>query len=186
MNDSTRCFIGLIEDHSNHGVYHGVASSRKSSGCVVWAVFGPKLKGPDTHAAQPRYSLFDNYYSINQEATGGAKENLPHHLDGYTRWNNIVTNTDELDLWESNSNNVYRVVQGNVIGHVQGGRWTPKDAYVEYFQNVVSPVSLYVAQLEERLGYLPVWVDNTIEDFRVFRNAVINGNEVLPFIQTKI
>ena len=63
---------------------------------------------------------------------------------------------------------------------MQAGRWWPKDAYVEYFQNVVSPVSLYLGQLEERLGYLPAWVNNTIDDFRVFRNAVINGNSYLP------
>ena len=200
MNGSTRCFIGLVEDHTNRGMHHGIGVSHHSSGCVVWAVGGPKLRGPDTHGKQSRISLFDNYYGVNHDSSGGAEENLPHHLDGYTRWNNFVTSTNEFDpwsgggefdqwlgggggefdLWWGEGGDGLKITQGNVIGHVQAGRRWPKDAYVEHFQSVVSPVSLYLGQLEERLGYIPAWVDNTIEDFRVFRKAVINGNSYLP------
>ena len=176
---STRCMIALLEDHTNRGMWHGVAVSHRSTGCVVWAVGGPKLKGPDTHGAQPRISLFDNYYATNHYASGGAGANLPHHLDGYTRWNNYTTGSGVFDLWGNGAGGL-KITQGNVIGYIQPSQWWPKDAYVSNFQSVASPVSLYLAQLERRLGYMPVWVDNTIEDFRVFRTAVINGNSYLP------
>ena len=75
---------------------------------------------------------------------------------------------------------VSKYTQGNLIGYKQNDKWRPKEAHVEHFQHVTSPVSLYLGQLEHRLGYIPMWVDNTIEDFRVFRSAVINGNSYLP------
>ena len=63
LNGSTRCLIGLVEDHTNRGMHHGIGVSHHSSGCVVWAVGGPKLKRSRyTWCKQSRMSLFDNYY----------------------------------------------------------------------------------------------------------------------------
>ena len=155
---STYCFIGLIEDYTDNGMWHGVSVAAFSVGTVVWEINGKKMRGPDTHGTQPRHTLFDNYNSISHEGVGGAKENLPHHLDGYTRWNNNVGSSRTFNLWTPVGSR-FTVTQGNLIGYKTLGGSIPRNAYFEGFGTRVSPDSLYEAQLEHRLGALPAWID---------------------------
>ncbi len=155
---STYCFIGLLEDHTDNGMWHGVSVAQSSAGTVVWEINGKRMRGPDTHGSQPRHTLFDNYNSISHHASGGAIANLPHHLDGYTRWNNNVSSSRTFDLWTPGGYS-FAVTQANIIGYKTGGGSKPRNAYVEGFGTRVSPDSLYEAQLQRRLGTLPAWVD---------------------------
>ena len=95
---STYCLIAFLEDHTNRGMVHGAAVSHYSAGSVVCYVGGPSTGGPDTHGAQSRHTLFDNYNSINHQTSGGGQGSLPHHLDGYTRWNNNVVDNRIFNL----------------------------------------------------------------------------------------
>ena len=155
---STYCFIGLLEDDTDTGVWHGVTVSAASAGTVFWEINGEKMKGPDTHGSQPRYSLFDNYDSVDHHSSGGAVANLPHHLDSYTRWNNEVNASSTFDVWAPGGYG-FAVTQANLIGYKTAGGSTPIDAYVEGFGSRVTPDSLYEAQLQRRLGSLPAWVN---------------------------
>ena len=164
---STYCFIGLLADYTDKGMHHGVSVASSSAGAVVWEIDGKQMRGPDTHGSQPRHTLFDNYNSINHQASGGAVENLPHHLDGYTRWNNNVVDSRTFNLWTPGGYS-FAVTQANLIGYKMSGGSIPRNAYFEGFGTYVSPDSLYEAQLERRLGTLPAWVDAAKDEYRAF------------------
>ena len=155
---STYCFIGLLADYTDKGMWHGISVASSSAGTVIWEIDGKQMRGPDTHGSQPRHTLFDNYNSISHQASGGAIFNLPHHLDGYTRWNNNVADNRTFDLWTPGGYS-FAVTQGNLIGYRTQGGSIPRNAYFEGFGTRVSPDSLYEAQLEHRFGALPAWVD---------------------------
>ncbi len=178
---STYCFIGLLQDYTDKGMWHGLQSASSSAGTVIWRIDGKQLKGPDTHGSQPRHTLFDNYNSINHQASGGAIPNLPHHLDGYTRWNNNIASSRTFDLWTPGGYS-FAVTQANLIGYKTLGGSIPRDAYFEGFGTRVSPDSLYEAQLERRLGVLPAWVDAyKMMDREFVQSVVIDpGHPITP------
>ena len=169
---STYCFVGLLDDYTDKGTWHGVSVDNTAVGTVIWEIGGKLMKGPDTHGAQPRHTLFDNYNSTNHQASGGAIKNLPHHLDGYTRWNNTVADSSTFDLWTPGGYS-FAVTQGNLIGYKTMGGSLPRNAYFEGFGTHVSPDSLYEAQLERRLGVLPAWVDTAKAEYTQFLEDVL-------------
>ena len=172
---STYCFIGLLEDYTDNGMHHGVSVASSSAGTVVWEIDGKQMRGPDTHGSQPRHTLFDNYNSISHQGSGGAIENLPHHLDGYTRWNNNVVDSRTFDLWTPGGYS-FAVTQGNLIGYKTLGGSLPRNAYFEGFGTRVSPDSLYEAQLQRRLGALPAWIDASKDMHREFVERIFSDS----------
>ena len=172
---STYCFIGLLADYTNKGMWHGISVASSSAGTVVWEIDGKQMRGPDTHGSQPRHTLFDNYNSINHHASGGAIFNLPHHLDGYTRWNNNVVDSRTLNLWTPGGYS-FAVTQGNLIGYKTQGGSIPRNAYFEGFGTYVSPDSLYEAQLQRRLGALPAWVNASKDMGREFVERIVRDS----------
>ncbi len=170
---STYCFIGLLTDYTDKGMWHGISVASSSAGTVVWKIDGKQMRGPDTHGSQPRHTLFDNYNSINHQASGGAIFNLPHHLDGYTRWNNNVVDSRTFNLWTPGGYS-FAVTQANLIGYKTLGGSIPRNAYFEGFGSHVSPDSLYEAQLERRLGALPAWVDAAKDEYRAFVERIFS------------
>ena len=172
---STYCFIGLLADYTDKGMWHGISVASASAGTVVWEVDGKQMRGPDTHGSQPRHTLFDNYNSINHQASGGAIFNLPHHLDGYTRWNNNVADSRTFNLWTPGGYS-FTVTQGNLIGYKTTGGSIPRNAYFEGFGTRVSPDSLYEAQLERRLGSLPASVDASKNMHREFVERIFSDS----------
>lgn len=178
---STYCFIGLLEDYTDKGMWHGLQSASSSAGTVIWRIGGKHMRGPDTHGSQPRHTLFDNYNSINHQASGGAISNLPHHLDGYTRWNNNIISHRTFNLWTPGGYS-FAVTQANLIGYKTLGGSVPRNAYFEGYGTHVSPTSLYEAQLEHRFGVLPAWVDAYKKMDKEFVQSIVidPGHPITP------
>ena len=181
VGTSTYSLVGFIEDNTTGkdnkgGAHHGLSLSSHAVGTVMWYIGGEKIRGPDKHANMPRENLWDNYYSTNHETASGRIERLPHHLDGYTRWNNYVSPKNKtLDLW-SNASYGFKVTQGNIIGHQAPFSISPpKNAYVEAYQDRVYPKSLYEAQLSRRSDVIEDWVSILKEDYLIFFDDVISG-----------
>ena len=172
--ESTYSMVAFLEDHTDKGMVHGAAVSHYSAGSVTWHVQGPLVGGPDTHGAQSRHSLFDNCDSISHHTSGGGVESLPHHLDGYTRWNNTVADSSTFDLWTPDGYG-FAVTQGNLIGYKTLGGSLPRNTYFEGFGTRVSPDSLYEAQLERRLSVLPAWVDASKAEYTEFFEGVFTA-----------
>ena len=175
VTNSTYCFVGMVADYTDKGMWHGISVALRSAGTAVWRIDGKHHRGPDTHGSQPRDSLFDNYNSTNHQACGGAIENLPHHLDGCTRWNNTVADGSTFNMWTPGGYG-FAVTQANLIGYRTLGGSLPRNAYSEGFGTYVSPDSLYEAQLARRLGVLPAWVDTSKAEYTEFFENVFNAS----------
>ncbi len=168
--ESTYSLVAFLQDHTDRGMWHGAVVSHYSAGSVIWHVTGPLVRGPDTHGAQSRHSLFDNYNSINHHTSGGGRDSLPHHLDGYIRWNNTVLSDSTFNLWAPDHSTF---TQGSLIGYKTLGGSVPRNAYFEGYGTHVHPQSLYEAQLTLRFGIVPMWVDAAKEAHRVFIENIV-------------
>jgi len=169
--ESTYSIVAFLQDRTDRGMSHGAAVSHYSAGSVVWHVQGPFVGGPDTHGAQSRHSLFDNYNSISHHTSGGGRDSLPHHLDGYIRWNNTVFSDSTFNLWAPDHYSTF--TQGSLIGYKTLGGSVPRNVYFEGYGTHVSPQSLYEAQLVLRLGVLPMWVDAAKEAHQAFFESIV-------------
>ena len=174
--ESTYCFFGLIEDRTDQGGHHGLSLQGKNVANVMWMIGGPTVKGPDAHGGHSRDNLFDLYYSVGHNGSGGSPHNLPHHLDGYVRWNNYADSTRTFDLWRPGGYS-FSVTQASMIGYRQKGGSAPRNAYVEHFGTHISPNSLYEAQLSRRKEGGDTWIDDARAMYNVFFAEVYSRSE---------
>lgn len=174
---SSRVFIGKVRDESEgndvygkscQGQFHGCGVSKPSVGTVLWNVTWGNDACFESHATQPRATLIDNcsgglvYYRA-----GGDENEVPNHLGDLTLWNLNVTGTDSHAsnfAWWSDSDTWWKIFPPIVVGtHGMNVKFSDKEqqqvTYEESTGMKVSPESLYEAQLRERLGYVPGWLN---------------------------
>ena len=174
---SSRVFIGKVRDESAgndvygkscQGQFHGCVVSKPSVGTVLWNVTWGNDACFESHATQPRATLIDNcsgglvYYRA-----GGDENEVPNHLGDLTLWNLNVTGTDSHAsnfAWWSDSDTWWKIFPPIVVGtHGMNVKFSGKEqqqvTYEESTGMKVSPESLYEAQLRERLGYVPGWLN---------------------------
>ena len=174
---SSRVFIGKVRDESAgndvygkscQGQFHGCGVSKPSVGTVLWNVTWGNDACFESHATQPRATLIDNcsgglvYYRA-----GGDENEVPNHLGDLTLWNLNVTGTDSHAsnfVWWSDSDTWWKIFPPIVVGtHGMNVKFPSKEqqqvTYEESTGMKVSPESLYEAQLRERLGYVPGWLN---------------------------
>ncbi len=167
---SSRVFIGNVKDEP--GQWHTYGISNQSMGAVIWRAIGNPGTCFESHASQPRNTLFDACIGgmITGHA-GGALQNNPNHLKGLVFWNFKQTNKPEQDFgfWAENSP-FWKFVQPTFVGfhHAEGiPSTTFKAAHVlvdESHDAEVYPESLYEMQLINRLGDLPQWLKEIKRD----------------------
>lgn len=174
---SSRVFIGKVRDESAgndvygkscQGQFHGCGVSKPSVGTVLWNVTWGNDACFESHATQPRATLIDNcsgglvYYRA-----GGDENEVPNHLGDLTLWNLNVTGTDSHAsnfAWWSDSDTWWKIFPPIVVGtHGMNVKFSGKEqqqvTHEESTGMKVSPESLYEAQLRERLGYVPGWLN---------------------------
>ena len=174
---SSRVFIGKVRDESAgndvygkscQGQFHGCGVSKPSVGTVLWNVTWGNDACFESHATQPRATLIDNcsgglvYYRA-----GGDENEVPNHLGDLTLWNLNVPGTDSHAsnfAWWSDSDTWWKIFPPIVVGtHGMNVKFSGKEqqqvTYEESTGMKVSPESLYEAQLRERLGYVPGWLN---------------------------
>ena len=174
---SSRVFIGKVRDESAgndvygkscQGQFHGCGVSKPSVGTVLWNVTWGNDACFESHSTQPRATLIDNcsgglvYYRA-----GGDENEVPNHLGDLTLWNLNVTGTDSHAsnfAWWSDSDTWWKIFPPIVVGtHGMNVKFPGKEqqqvTYEESTGMKVSPESLYEAQLRERLGYVPGWLN---------------------------
>lgn len=182
MQYSARGFIGKVWDHSNGylnddkefkeykenlGQYHACGISKQSIGNVIWQCHWGDDSCFESHATQPRASLFDQCCGgFMQFRMGGALDQLPNHLDDLTMWNFncLAINPNDpvpFNWWVKNTwNGWYKTLPPTLVGF-HGKNVSFKEDEMKLNENQgkeVLPGSLYEAQLTHRLGSTPQWL----------------------------
>ena len=207
MQYSARGFIGKVWDHSNGylnddkefkeykenlGQYHACGISKQSIGNVIWQCRWGDDSCFESHATQPRASLFDQCCGgFMQFRMGGALDQLPNHLDDLTMWNFNCLATNPNDPKEFNwwiydqKNGWYKTLPPTFVGF-HGKNVSFKEDEMKLNENQgkeVLPGSLYEAQLTRRLGSTPQWlidaknITTGIESVKTFENTDNSDNK---------
>lgn len=184
---SSRVFIGDVTDASDGnillnsggstlgdymegaGQYHACGVSKPSMGAVIWNVTWGNDACFESHATQPRATLIDRCTgAFIPWREGGDASQLPNHLDDLTIWNMNATLVDyasgwgnEFIWWDDNSTwwkNMPPVIVGFHGASIVFDESEEQIKYIESNGTAVEPQSLYEAQLERRLGYVPAWL----------------------------
>lgn len=173
---SSRIFIGKVQDESadsrGYGQWHGCGVSKPSIGTVVWNCNWGQDACFESHATQPRATLFDNCRGgLVRYHAGGAENEAPNHLADLTLWNLYVTGTtdekgenfaSDFKWWDA-GNIWWKICPPIVVGtHGNAVTFSKEEGQVTYEESTgakVTPESLYEAQLQKRLGYVPAWLN---------------------------
>ncbi len=168
--NSSRVFIGKIFDFSNSqtmecaGQWHAVGSSNHSLGAVLWRNEWGFDSNFESHASQPRATLFDackgGFLRLHQ---GGGEAQLPNHLGDLVIWNHEATATEPERTWQWwDSETIWtRFLPPVIVGfHGKELIFEPSQTLIEESHGTpIEPESLYEAQLKLRLGELPSWLE---------------------------
>ena len=207
MQYSARGFIGKVWDHSNGylnddkefkeykenlGQYHACGISKQSIGNVIWQCHWGDDSCFESHATQPRASLFDQCCGgFMQFRMGGDKKELPNHMDDLTMWNFncLATNPNDpvpFNWWiEDEKTGWYKTLPPTFVGF-HGKNVSFKEDEMKLNENQgkeVLPGSLYEAQLTRRLGSTPQWlidaknITTGIESVKTFENTDNSDNK---------
>lgn len=180
---STRIFIGKVRDNSldgsapnangiiGRGQWHGCGVSKPSIGNVIWNSTWGDNACFESHATQPRATLLDMCSGgLVRYHGGGADTEVPNHLSDLTIWNLHVAGTvDEQGrnfgtnfIWWEANRTWWKIYPPIVVGaHGAIVSFSKEEGQLTYEESTgvrVSPASLYEAQLEKRLGYVPAWL----------------------------
>jgi len=146
------------------GMWHtfGVQGG-STTGTVIWRCTYPDYTCFESHASQPRCTLFDNVEGgFFAGRGGGARQNLPNHGRYLVLWNFKETDEAEenFEFWDTKTW-YWKIVPPIIVGfHGAGTTFKEQDVdIVESLGKRVSPESLWESQLKLRLGKLPKWIE---------------------------
>ena len=156
------------------GQYHATGVSNQSMGTVLWNNTWGDDALFESHSKQPRATLVDRCTGgFVQWRFGGDVSNVPNHLRDLTIWNFNATNVKHdfgagVFKWWLSNNDWWKIMPPIIVGFHGGAvnfALTDEngDKQLEYLESngtAVEPVSLYEAQLRERLGYVPGWLNS--------------------------
>ena len=174
---STKVFIGATVDRSNGylidnpsafvegaGQYHAVGVSKPSIGTVLWRNAWGSDACFESHATQPRATLIDcctgGWMKFRQ---GGDANQVPNHLADLTVWNFCsVTPSSGTFNWWDHSSLWWKFLPPIVVGfHGQATTFDESQMKVNSSNGIpVNPESLFEAQIKERLGAVPAWIES--------------------------
>lgn len=170
----------------NAGQYHASGVSNPSMGTVLWNNVWGDDAFVESHSKQPRATLVDcGTGGFVQWRFGGDATNVPNHLQDLTLWNMNATRvkhdfgSNGFFKWWLTTNDYWKVLPPIIVGfhgveavnfgvysELAGGwaespySYDMQTQYLESNGQAVEPHSLYEAQLRERLGYVPGWLNS--------------------------
>ena len=180
---SSRVFIGKVTDRTDGlliddsntreegvGQYHACGVSKPSMGAVIWRVHWGKDACFESHATQPRATLIDACKGgFMQFRQGGDYDQLPNHLDDLTIWNMYSERSRTasgnsapsgvFDWWRIGFKG-WKFLPPTIVGfHGDPLNFVQEQVKLDESHGTpVEPESLYEAQLERRLGFVPDWL----------------------------
>lgn len=178
---SSRVFIGAVRDHSSGnimddlghsvtgtwrddaGQYHATGVSKLSIGAVLWRNVWGCDSCFESHATQPRATLIDCCSGgWRRWRQGGDANQMPNHLADLTVWNfNNTTPYSGTWIWWDSGSDWWKFLPPIIVGfHGENVEFDPEQTMHIGSNGIpVNPESLYEAQLRNRLGYIPAWLN---------------------------
>lgn len=182
---SSRIFIGKVKDSSygktvtppaqsvmeieDAGQYHASGVSETALGTVLWCNTWGEDAMFESHSRQPRATLVDNCHGgFLQWRFGGDDASVPNHLADLTIWN-FDAKSVKHDMgaewnWWNESDRWWKILPPIIVGFhgtpITFNQDPSQLRYEESNGSAVEPLSLYEAQLRERLGYVPTWLNS--------------------------
>lgn len=157
---STNILIANCNDVA--GMHHSFGVDGNSSGTVIWKSNYAAHTSFESHASQPRCTLFDHVEGgFFQGRAGGARFNLPNHGRYLVLWNFKEIDKPEKDFRFVAEKSWYWRIAPPIIVGFHGAGTTFKENQVQALESLGTPVkpgSLFEAQLKLRLGELPNWI----------------------------
>ncbi|MYB55157.1 MAG: DUF4955 domain-containing protein [Gemmatimonadetes bacterium] len=151
------------------GQHHGTGMSHSSTGNVIYRYDMSPDQPLDIHKTDPSYAnLYDcvNNGRLSGSSGGGVP---PHHLRRLVFWNyNHGGDVTHYDFWAGYLKFLHPIIVG-----FHGNPATFKESDLEVLESngeAVAPESLFDAQLELRLGTLPVWVKDLRTEWETIRS----------------
>ncbi|PXY43174.1 DUF4955 domain-containing protein [Flavobacterium hydrophilum] len=163
-NGSTNVLIANCVDEASQ--WHSFGSSHGAMNTVIWKCKYPSTTCFESHSSQPRNTLLDNVEGgLMNGRAGGAKENMPNHMQGLVLWNYKQTNeaVKDFEFWPSPEVfEWWRILNPIVVGFTSKGTTFKMEqlGQSESIGKAVEPGSLYLAQLKLRLKMIPDWLKN--------------------------
>ncbi len=184
INSFNNLSVNFLDESGQH---HSPGFSHFSSSNVHLDTWHPGDSSPDIHASQPRINLFDRMTGgWVYGRWGGAIRTLPNHLMGLVFWNAENTGPSytrmPFEFMRTDGPNGRMVtpfvigLHGNPVKFASQRHYssrTTNDAVSKMYETplpnkpqailesngqAVFPDSLFLAQLEQRLGKLPQWL----------------------------
>lgn len=160
-NGSTNVLMAKLIDEAS--MWHSFGSSHGSMNTVIYRCSYPSTTCFESHSSQPRNTLLDCVEGgLMQNRGGGALENMPNHMEGLVIWNYTQTNAPIKDFEFWPTKNIWWKIPNPVIVGFTGGTTfnNGQVGYKESIGKMVTPNSLYEAQLKLRLGKIPAWLND--------------------------
>ena len=161
LDDSGKHLIGTQIVHT--GQYHTFGISKESMGAVLWRIRWGTDTNFECHATQPRATLIDCCEGGWEELrAGGDAVQMPNHLDDLTIWNFNATSTTYTGtwIWWDYDSKYWKFLPPTIVGF-HGAEVVFDKSQVKAdigHGTPANPESLYEAQLQNRLGYVPGWL----------------------------
>ena len=159
-NHSTNVLLANLTDEASQ--WHSFGTSHGAVNTVLWHCTYPATTCFESHASQPRNTLLDNVKGgwMNNRG-GGAIDNMPNHMNGLVIWNYTQTNNPVKDFQFWPVDNIWWKIPKPVVAGFSSNGTTFREeqlGYLEGLNKMVSPLSLYEAQLMIRLQKRPDWM----------------------------
>ncbi len=169
QSGSTRVLIAQVIDRSDShqqkgaGQWHAVGVSSRAIGTVLWRNTWGLDSGFESHASQPRITLFDSCEGGMQSGhQGGAKVKLPNHMKDLIFWNFKATSVPAKKqwVWWEEGDQWSKFITALVVGfHGEALRFSGcLEVPIPSQSLLIQPESLYESQVIERQGKLPAWL----------------------------
>ncbi len=169
QSGSTRVLIAQVTDRSDShklkgaGQWHAVGVAGHAIGTVLWRNTWGLDSGFESHASQPRITLFDNCEGgMLSGHQGGAKVKLPNHMKDLILWNFKATSVPAKKQWTwwEKGDQWSKFISPLVVGfHGESLSFSGcEEVTAPSPKQTIEPDSLYEAQIIQRLGKLPSWL----------------------------
>ncbi len=139
-------------------MWHSLGISKAAMGNVIWSCYWGSNTSFESHASQPRHTLFDSCVGgFMTGRAGGAVGSLPNHLEGLVLWNHLKTNEPLSDfIFEDLDSAYWRIMQPTIVGmHGTPIDFREGQSIVISLDEPIAEGSLYEFQVKRRLGEMP-------------------------------